>query len=142
MVERKTFNLVVVGSIPTVGVVFFLLAGYLLLKFQFSFFCARAGALKNAQKQTRRKRKSKMSEGDPTQLRPSGLEPESSPWKGEILPLYYGRREERRIVVRPHGVLTVTLGLTCLDLGAVDAFALVYSKLAQRKRVGHITHRS
>ena len=94
MVERKTFNLVVVGSIPTVGVVFFLLAGYLLLKFQFSFFCARAGALKNAQKQTRRKPKSKMSEGEPIQLRPSRLEPESSPWKGEILPLYYGRTDE------------------------------------------------
>ena len=27
-------------------------------------------------------------------MRPSGLEPESSPWKGEILPLYYGRVSE------------------------------------------------
>ena len=75
-------------------------------------------------------------------VRPSGLERKSSPLNGEILPLYYGRREEGRIVVRPHSVLTVTLVLTFLDLAAVDAFAPAYSELAQRKRVGFITQRS
>ena len=28
---------------------------------------------------------------NPPGVRPSGLEPESYPWKGQILPLYYGR---------------------------------------------------
>ena len=128
VVERKTFNLVVVGSIPTVG----------------AFLHPARHRKKNSILQIRALKKS----ADAKIVRPSGLEPESSPWKGEILPLYYGRYIHARIsAVHPSASFPDLRPRIYVEFR--PPFLILCrsgpghtSELAQRKRVGLITQRS